>query len=405
MTPPIRPDLPTGIQPAGDPIPTAQGAGGRVAISQQIAALRKEVDAGNLRFTPEPTAGTLPAPAPAAPAPAAPADPAAPAPAPAPAAAAPEVGDPNALVEVSLDNLPEGEEVVRVLLPGRNPGDPAYEHEILVDDPDVARALRQATNEGMRREEFNRRIERVREREDLLSLVDHHIETDAPGFVMSRLPAEDRVQVARVLLTDPAVFQAVRQELEQYEDETQRELARLRFQTQSADRQRDLDATFQQRRERQAAVEVITDTLELITGVIPDPARREMFETDSINELQREYERTRRNTRMTPQEIVTVLKPRLHLYGLSEAQVAQALGGRTPPIPSATPDAAAAARLAADATANSRRLVRASSARRAAAAASTVGTPAQTTGAALPKGQTVKERIDALRDRFGIPKR
>lgn len=87
-----------------------------------------------------------------------------------------------------------------VELPGARPED--LPMEIVVDDQKTYERLQQLRNDGMRRQEFNRQMETVREREAQVALFDEEIQTDPIGIVLEHMPEALRVDALKALLTD-----------------------------------------------------------------------------------------------------------------------------------------------------------------------------------------------------------
>jgi len=396
-------DSQPGVATPNPPIPPSQGAAGAVAIHEMVQGLRDRVRSGELAFTGEREDKE--------------------------AVATIEEGlEPEAEVEPGPDDKPgdetveeeaegegeaeedaEGEELeketekegeesksLKIALRGRKPTDPPFEIE--VEDQETYERLQQNLREGMRREEFTRRISQVEEREDMLAFIDHHLEHDPAGFLIERVPEDVQESLVLHILARDGMLEKISEKLGLWtENPDKRALERAEMERDSLKKKGELTETFEDRRETQRATRVVRSTVESIALALPDADATD-FVDDALRDVENFYRRTNHSTALKPGQVVEVIARRLERYGLTKEKANQLVTGQVSPVPQAKPDKAAAERLSQQANAQARRLVRASQGRRAAAAVAPAGTPPAPGRTAPPKGQGVKDRIGWFRE-------
>lgn len=381
------------------PVEPSHGTQGQVALHEGIQDLRERINRGEVRFASQAPKAETPAPTPPD---GQDADPSAEDP------ATPETAaEPDADATATEPEADGGDEqIIRIAIGNRDANGEPFEIE--VEDPVVADRIRQLKNDAMRGEEFKRRMERVQTREEQLAYIDHYINEDPIAFIAARFKEpEMKRELARFLLAEPGMLEALAPDLEQWDGNPEKRRGdHLEMIHRSTQRQREVEDRFARDREDKRAVAVMEDAVDRLSGTM-DGRRGQMFISDAMGDLAAFYHKDPSFTAALNQDqILQILTPRIEMYGLTVEKARQLLSGDAPaPVTPAKPDAAAAARLAADAQARARKLVRASTGRRAAAAVGGVGTPAPVGPAAPPAGQGVKERISWLRQTMGLGKK
>lgn len=312
-------------------------------------------------------------------------------------------GDEGAEGDDAADDTTVDEDKLKVTLKGRNPDDPPI--EIVAPDEETAERMRQNLRDGLRRDEFNRRVERVVEREEQAAYLDHLLKHDPAGFLAQRVPEEVQQQVVERLLAQPGMLEKVQAKLEEWEGSPEKRTNfRLEQDVNALKNSEKVDSEFEAERVARNATRVLMDTCDTLAGAVPTDMAHQ-FVDDVLRDVQQFYIRENRGTPLKPEEIVAVISPRLKLYGLTPEKAKGLLNGDPSPIPKAKPDAAAAERLKQDAKQGARKLVRASQGRKAAATVAGAGTPPGARPAAPPKGQGLKDRFAWVRQSLGLPKR
>jgi hypothetical protein len=287
------------------------------------------------------------------------------------------------------------EEKLRVTLKGRNPDDQPI--EFIAPDEESAERLRQNVRDGLRRDEFNRRVEGVAQREEEIAYVNHRLKHDPGGFITERIPADVQEEVLERLLLQPGMLEKMTARIDDLSNPDKLEVKRARVEADSLRKSAKIDEEFDNDAVARRATRVLMDTCDTLAGAVPTDLQHQ-FVDDVLRDVQQFYVRENRGTPLTPEEIVSVAAPRLKLYGLTPDKAVGLLKGDPSPIPKAKPNAAAAERLKADAQNKARKLVRASQGRKAAASVAGAGTPPPARPTAPPKGQGLKERLGWFRE-------
>lgn len=138
-----------------------------------------------------------------------------------------EAGDGEDEAASEEDGGGEGGEPIIVKIRGR---DPDEELELEVPDQATADHINRLNREGLRREELRAAQDRLAEDRAEIEEIDVEMATDPAGFLLSRVSKDYRVTVAKALLLDADVFEAVEEELSVMagDDRDAAELARRR---------------------------------------------------------------------------------------------------------------------------------------------------------------------------------
>lgn len=291
-----------------------------------------------------------------------------------------------------------------VVIPAFREGQEAIEIEM--SDPDTAERVRAAVRGGLRRDQFHRAMQDVEQRDEELRQLEDEIGVDPVNFIFERIQNRDhRVALARQLVADPAVFEALKDELANWSgDDRERRAASSTLET---DRLRKRDDWREEVDARGAARRAARDIRAAVDRMIPETMEDEtaaMLKDDLLRDARDIQAQTRRALR--PADLPGILARRLKQYGVDPAVAARAItADDLPPIRSASArrPAAPAARRPDEAAARStgQQFVKAGEAKRRAAAVPGVGAGSPAAGPRFPQGQSVKQRIGTLRKLLG----
>ena len=333
----------------------------------------------------------------------------------APEAASVEAGEaqPAAAAEAADEGAPEGGEIDERLIVRLRPRNGDEPVEIVVDDLETAEILRANINDGMRRAEFNRQMAEVQAQREELDYIYESLRLDPVNFIMDHVTKpEIRIELARYLLADPAVYDKVIEEYAQVDgDPDALDAKRAKLELERINRREQMRRELEEARAVQRNIRQVHQVLsELAEGL--DEATANRFIQIAGRDLA-DYVRLHNLTMLDPAEVPLILKRlgTLDLFGLrpgaqgSASAPARAAGGAAAAyaqpgasgVPPARPKGPAEARIASSQAVQAQRVgeqFRAAHARRAAATAvAPAGVGATPLRVQPPKGQTVKERI------------
>lgn len=326
--------------------------------------------------------------------------------------------EPEAEEEAEAEQAPETEpeggesapaEDLLVTLPAVRDGQEPLELE--VGDKETAERLRAVTKGALRKDTFHRAMQDVEARSDEIRQAEDEIEIDPTNFVFGRLPEDSHVALARELLTQPKVFEALKGDLETWlQDEgAARESARLALKEQRTDRLGMSQAEVQARRDGRAAGREIRNAVtRMIPEEIEDGTATALFD-DLMRDL-RDHAIAHPDKLLRPADVGPILERRLRLYGVDvKSAIAAATATDTPPVPSRVPrsptkPAAPAPQKPDEAAARAagQKLVAQAKARKAGARVPGTGAGSPAAGPALPPNQGIKARTAMLRERLGL---
>lgn len=309
--------------------------------------------------------------------------------------------------ETSEEEAEEAETVSApetVRLRGRRPEDPDLEIE--VDDPQIAERIRQNVNEGMRRDEFNRAVTELQQIKSEFEAVEVEIQADPVGFILESVPAETKTMLARHLLAEDEVFEAIQEDIRNFEfDPTKRDARKTELELDRVKAERGAEETRTLRRNVHDQARTASRTLEgLISGNGLDDRQADRFFRFGMREVGRQMT-TRGIREITPEEVIRFLDEEgvLANFGIDPSKRATlSTDART--ATARAPDSSAASKASEDGRAVEAqrvgaRLKEASERRRAAAATAPAGAGAAPVRHEFPKGQGVKERINEAKRR------
>lgn len=203
-------------------------------------------------------------------------------------------------------------ELIAVEGPARAPGEKA---EVRVH-PDDKELVAQWANNGMRRAEFNKNMEPVRERQrEIVDFIDQ-VETDPIGFVTEKVAKPMRkAMVLELLVSDDNLRAAVMQELEEIEaDPNTLGRVKAELRADQAERVKDVaDQKSANKADEDAANLVIRAVDKLIPGDADDSTAQKFFDDALIflGAIARDDPK-----KVTVETVPELLDDRLRLYGL-----------------------------------------------------------------------------------------
>lgn len=294
-----------------------------------------------------------------------------------------------------------------VEIPGRRTGDKPI--KLAMEDKETADLVRAALKDGLRREEFNRQMESVQRERDEIDMLEQHLDLDAVGFILERVKPELHVELARHLMSVPAVFTALREELGESEDENVRARRAAELRTQRGESQRAVDRKMDQLAASRTQARMVRNVVESIVPADMPDDEAALFRDDCIGDIaaavRAHYAKHNSDPRLRPDDVVTMLDRRLRHFGITPESARAGLSSGQPPrrATAATPKGAPAPSIPDENAARTTgaRLKQASDARREAAAVPGAGAGARPTQIELPANQGVKERIAFVRKLIG----
>jgi hypothetical protein len=213
---------------------------------------------------------------------------------------------------------------IKVSLRGRND----EELEVEVSDPQIAEILRANAKDGLRRREYNERIQEVEGRELELQGIEQALEIDPVGFTISHMTPSRQLEVAEALLLEH--FDTLKPKLEQwYEDAAARNGERVALRDK-------MKETGDQLSDTQARLTHARNCMRAAEAIIPettDHAAARAFMRDAERDL---TDAARSGEKITPETVAQLLAPRAKLYGFAEGAgttAAPATKPATPPTP------------------------------------------------------------------------
>ena len=319
----------------------------------------------------------------------------------------PETEQPEQPEQPEGEEAPATEDMV-VEIRGRRPGDPPI--KLALDDKETADLVRAAVKDGLRRDELSRERDAIARDRDDLEVLHQHLEVDPIGFILERVRPELHVGLARHLLSTPEVFEALRDELMDVDDENVRARRTAELRSERAQTQREAELTMRRMANSRDQVNMIRRTIDAITP--PEMADDEagLFRDDALADMsaavRAHYDRHGSDPRLRPEDVLGILERRLRHYGIDPELARAALSSGQPPR-----RASAARRSTAPAPGTTdedaarttgAKLKQASANRREAAAVPGAGAGARPSKVEIPAQQGVKERIAFVRKLVGI---
>lgn len=295
--------------------------------------------------------------------------------------------DPNAAPAGGAGEAPDPELVVA--LPPRRAGETPL--EITVSDKETADALRRLANGYGRRDEVEAVRAEAQQVYQEIAAEREEIAIDPAGYLVSAVPPEIQADVALFLLTQPHIWESIRDDVLALEDDVQyrttaAEVKARRLELRDQLRQAASDRAVIQRN----ATEVKQAVASLVPQDMPDEVA-ESFYRDALRDLKEHAERNGLRT-LNPDDVPVLLARRMRQVGIDPLAVATRAAAPAASLPAGTP----APRAAASQVPSQRtgaQFKQASATRRAAAATPAAGAGAPAAAPmAPPPNQSIAER-------------
>jgi hypothetical protein len=281
-------------------------------------------------------------------------------------------------------------------LPGRHPGDPDVEIE--VDDQATAERINQLRNEGMRREQFDAGMAEITAAQEELAQIEEAFTIDPAGFVLDNLDEENAPNVALALLTEPKIWEALQSTVDALLSDP-KELRTLQAEAKAArleTKQRLRDAS-ERRKVQEANAREITGAIDVMIPEAMSQAQRSALVKDLTRDIKEHIERNNLQS-LDVKDLPTIVSDRLQLNGIDPLEARKSIknGKRSPAKPTTKKRSRQKPK-------SGKQLVKASAKRKKAAASPGPGKKAAPTDPKkLPAGQSIQDRIKAVRKAGGL---
>lgn len=264
--------------------------------------------------------------------------------------------------------------------------------ELEITDPVIRERIRRLQNDGLRRTEYNERLEAVEARDTELRQAEAMIEANPIGFVIGLMGQENQLEVARALLAEH--FEALAPTIEEFFDKPD---AVPKAQLKARDQAQKNNGEATRRVAAQNAARAIERSVRDLIPETVDRKTAERFMRDAERDL---LDAVGAGERVSPTTAAVLLKDRLKMYGFGPDTV------KDKPAPAGARPLSDRAKALADkrskASAQQARIKRTQLARRNAAAVAPPG--AGGAGATvreplIPKDATIGEASKVIRQR------
>jgi hypothetical protein len=296
---------------------------------------------------------------------------------------------------------PSDDELV-VMLPPRRAGEaPVPFRATSLEEAEHLRRL----NNGYERGEQTRAIRaQLEQREAELARFEALADADPAGLVLDHLRPEARLELARHLLAQQEVFDAIVPTIDTWsQDPAARRADSAELRAARAERRPAIERELARREGVQRVVNSVRSNVEALAEAVPGELR-EQFIADAIGDASRYIRANRVRDPFAPEQFADVVQQRLRLYGVDKTRALAALTGQAVPPSTAAaprpkgPDAERLAREAQGRTRDGKQLVEDHNRRKATAAA----TPGPGVSPAVPRpappaNQGIKERMAWVR--------
>lgn len=270
--------------------------------------------------------------------------------------------------------------------------------EVEVEDQELAEQLQALARGAIRRDQLHKAMQDIEQTQEQLAAVEDAMRVDPVNFVLDHVAPQTQLDLARHLLAQPEIYAALQAEMAEVDDAgraqkaLELENARLkRHDTSSKEIERRSQIRAQGRQIRAAITRAIPEDMdEQLAGQLGRDLERDITE----------YIYTHRLPALRVEHIPAIIEGRLALYGVDPEEAAERVfdTGAAPLPVRARPAASAPARSETRPAARTgETLVAQAAARRRAGAVPGGGAGVPAAGIQLPKRQSVKDRIAALR--------
>jgi hypothetical protein len=297
---------------------------------------------------------------------------------------------------------PDPELVVR--LPG-HPERGEDDIEFVAPDKETAARFNRLLNDGMRGTEYRERIGAVEDREEQINTFVDELEHDPIGFLMEEATPELQVNMAKHLLTNPLVYDALYEMMYRWGEDPSGNSRRADIAEMQAQRGRDHQLAQQRIMDNRAARQNTAQIVAQLESIVPpemDAAMAQSFVRFCRQRLAEAVRETPGMGMIDPDKVVPYLEDIgvLRHFGIGGAAVSAPANGNGRARPAAEPVSSPAEAARAAGARVGQRIQQ----RRAAAAVAPPGAGASPTRAGPPPDATVEESLDWFRKSRGIPR-
>jgi hypothetical protein len=294
--------------------------------------------------------------------------------------------------DVSGGTTEESEPAFTLQLPPRREGEDPIELQLTDASPEQIEGLRRLQNNGMRRQEFEESKAELETAAGQVERVLDQIQADPIGFLTQQIPASHRLQVARSLLADGQVFEALKEDIENWSySPDARERVRAETEANSLRTQRQIDAQAAERTQYRQNAELIHTAVADMASPDWDRGEKRFFIDSSLSAI-KAYITNSGATHLDTSQVRPILEQAgiLSHFRLNGSQPSTTGPSEGAPPKGVTPES----RRLEEARGTGERFRQVSAKKRAAAATAPAGAGAAPSMPKPPPGQGVKERID-----------
>jgi len=197
------------------------------------------------------------------------------------------------------------------------------ELDLEVEDEETRAALVEMQNDLARISDVDATVERTREsalknQRDSVALqqIEEELRLDPAGYIGDRVHPSIRVELAKSLLLDDEVLQAVEDTLTKWiDDPSQRQVDAAERKATRVEQKEMFRAQRERVRADQENATAVFDKIMEITPADMDHATAKMWHTDAITEIQ-QHVRDNDIEKLDPEQIPHILAARMQLYGI-----------------------------------------------------------------------------------------
>ncbi len=221
--------------------------------------------------------------------------------------------------EVGEGEPAEGEKTtwLTAQLPARQEGEEVFEIE--VDSPEAVERIRQLSNMAMRGAEFHRQAANLDNERSQIELERSELVDDPGTYIADKVPADRREEIVLQMLTDPGVYEFVRDQINDWEQDPSRRDVTLANQRADLVEKRAKRAEF--RRQHVELQGRANQVREKVYSLIPDTVDDQtatLFIRDAINDIATHVNGLQRqgmDAQIGPDDVERVIGGRLQMYG------------------------------------------------------------------------------------------
>lgn len=199
------------------------------------------------------------------------------------------------------------------------------ELDLDVEDADTRAALENMQNDLERVSDIDNMVDRAQElgtknQQDALALqqIEDELRLDPAGYITDRVHETVQIEVARALLLDDTVLQAVEDTLTEWiEDPSKRKVDAAERKGKRIEQREYFRTQRDRMRSDQANAKAVFNKIMEITPDDMDHATAKMWHSDAISEIQ-QHVRDKKIETLDPDQIPRILASRMRLYGIGD---------------------------------------------------------------------------------------